>query len=1521
MATVTTRRERSFRNRSSHFPASRNRRRVTNPSRTRRLVLESLEGRTLLAGFNFDDFSSAANLTLLHDAITTPEHTLQLTKPEPKSRGNVWYSAKQFVSVGFESTFDFRMSGGDERGMAFVIQNEGPMALGREAPGGYAMIANSVAVEFDTSLHVQHGDINDNHVGVQTNGSAYNTAQAAQSLGSAIPAVDMNDGNVHTARVRYVPGSLSVYVDDLTNPVLTVAIDLSQTLNLDLGRAWVGLTAASWGQDGDVLNWDYVSLENTAAAVGIWDASIAEAHAGMSDLIFTVSRLGDTSATTTLDWTVSDGTATSPTDYSAAGGQVTFGPGEFEKTIAVPVAGDVAQEGNETLLVNLSLVSGSATLVDALATGTILNDDSTITISDAVAIEASQAWQFVDEFVPAVTSTLAQPRYTIFGPDGHLYVVSRLTDDVQRFDGTTGEFLGVFADNAPTSWADDPRGIVFGPDGHLYVAGHDDRVMRFDGQTGAYIDDFVAVGAGGLERAEGVTFGPDGHLYVADRDAHKVFRFHGTTGAYIDDFIPAGSGGLSLATAVVFGPDGNLYVGDADHDQILRYNGTTGEFLDVFVPPSANGLFLPQAIVFGPDGDLYVSSTNSHTVQRYDTETGAFIETVASLSANGFALPNGLAFGVDGMLYVSSASAPTVGTENPILRYGSKSLAVLEVTLSSPTGVPVTVSYGTASGTAVAGSDFAATSGTVTFAPGQTSRTILVQTLDDTFYEGNETFTVNLSNSVGGVIVDGQGIATIQENDPAPQVSISDATATEVAVTFLDTMVAPGSGGLWAPRGIDYGPDGNLYINSDYNPSNPSQTAGVNRYDAVTGQLIDRFATLPASIGAKDVEFGPDGNLYVPTQQTHSVYRFNGSTGELIDVFVPAGSGGLHTARSLVFGPDGNGDNYPDAYVTSAGSDSVLRYDGQTGAFLDAFVPSGSGGLNDPTALVFGPDGDLYVASGAHSDFFNGILRFDGLTGAFKSTFVPAGSAGLTLAPTAGVIFGPDINGDAAPDLYVSNGEVDEVLIYNGLTGAYLQKFVPPGLGGLNDPKGLLFDQDGNLLVVNNGDFSVRRFSVSSQAAFMVSLPAPTDNAVTVSYSTVSGTATAGSDFAANSGTITFAPGQTTRRILVQTLDDTVYEGNETFTFNLSNPVGGVIVDGQGVGMIVENDPQPTRFYVVDDASANKTFEYGDSGSGIDNYDLSGGNSAPRGAAATSAGDKVWVVDANRTVYVYDASGGLLGSWSVSGFNTSAQFTGIAVSGNSVWIVDAKSDKVYRFDNAASLLSGSKSANGSFALNSGNKDASDLVTDGTSIWVVNNATQDKVFKYTLNGTLLGSWTISGGGGSPTGITLDPAAPSHLWIVDSVTDRVYQYDGAVSRTGGSQSSSTSFALAADNTNPQGIADPPVVLNPGSEKATVKTNAAAECTDRALAEVLAVIPSGLPWHSVQHASSTHSQRAPEPPIRPSKVRLALPTARPSVVKEQINVSTKRTPTVIATEADAVFEDWVSLPWAMGIESDGR
>ena len=157
----------------------------------------------------------------------------------------------------------------------------------------------------------------------------------------------------------------------------------------------------------------------------------------------------------------------------------------------------------------------------------------------------------------------------------------------------------------------------------------------------------------------------------------------------------------------------------------------------------------------------------------------------------------------------------------------------------------------------------------------------------------------------------------------------------------------------------------------------------------------------------------------------------------------------------------------------------------------------------------------------------------------------------------------------------------------------------------------------------------------------------------------------------------------------------------------------------------IDND---TKFYVVNDATPDKTYEYATSGGQAESYNLNSGNTSPRGVATTAAGDKTWVVDANQKVYVYNTSGVLLGSWTAGSLNTKAKVEDITVYGNDVWIVDAYSDKVYKYANAATRTSGTQNATSSFKLTSSfslasdNRDPKGIVTDGTSLWVVNDST-------------------------------------------------------------------------------------------------------------------------------------------------------------------------------------------------------
>ena len=100
--------------------------------------------------------------------------------------------------------------------------------------------------------------------------------------------------------------------------------------------------------------------------------------------------------------------------------------------------------------------------------------------------------------------------------------------------------------------------------------------------------------------------------------------------------------------------------------------------------------------------------------------------------------------------------------------------------------------------------------------------------------------------------------------------------------------------------------------------------------------------------------------------------------------------------------------------------------------------------------------------------------------------------------------------------------------------------------------------------------------SGSTNAVFAVTLTPVSGRTVTVNYATADGTATAGSDYTATSGLLTFPPGVATQTITVPVLGDTLSEGSETFTVTLLLPTNATIQIGQGVGTIFDSDAPPT---------------------------------------------------------------------------------------------------------------------------------------------------------------------------------------------------------------------------------------------------------------------------------------------------------------------------------------------------------
>src|SRR5262245_32743033 len=173
---------------------------------------------------------------------------------------------------------------------------------------------------------------------------------------------------------------------------------------------------------------------------------------------------------------------------------------------------------------------------------------------------------------------------------------------------------------------------------------------------------------------------------------------------------------------------------------------------------------------------------------------------------------------------------------------------------------------------------------------------------------------------------------------------------------------------------------------------------------------------------------------------TDSVVRFDGSTGAFEGNFTSGGP--LRLPSGLDFGPDGN------LYVSSFYWDTVLRYDGRTGVFLGTFIPASSL-LNNPSQLEFRPDGWLYVLN----SYDGGVLRYDARTGAFHDTLIPSGAGGITTA--FAMTFGPD------GDVYLGGYYSKTIVRFDGRTGAVKQTISYY----IDTPSGMAFGPDGNLLV------------------------------------------------------------------------------------------------------------------------------------------------------------------------------------------------------------------------------------------------------------------------------------------------------------------------------------------------------------------------------------------------------------------------------------------------------------------------
>ena len=272
----------------------------------------------------------------------------------------------------------------------------------------------------------------------------------------------------------------------------------------------------------------------------------------------------------------------------------------------------------------------------------------------------------------------------------------------------------------------------------------------------------------------------------------------------------------------------------------------------------------------------------------------------------------------------------------------------------------------------------------------------------------------------------------------------------------------------------------------------------------------------------------------------------------------PDGSypGPVVTDHSAAVG-DFTTDGIPDQVTNGLDTGLYLRAGLGDGTFADPILTAAPPTRGSLAAADFNGDGRLDVVTfgvnGSTGDAADSALV---LLGRGDGTFVwPFHYENVGVSPATGIDTW-DFNGDGRPDLEVAGYDfwdgspVTTVLVNNGDWGSVLPN---------------LRINDATVAEGNTG---------TASATFTVTLSAAWTRTITVDYGTSDATATAGSDYQAASGTLTFAPGETSKTITVLVNGDRVPEPNETFVVNLSSPTNATVVAGQGVGTIMDDEPR-----------------------------------------------------------------------------------------------------------------------------------------------------------------------------------------------------------------------------------------------------------------------------------------------------------------------------------------------------------
>ncbi|MFN0196127.1 MAG: Calx-beta domain-containing protein [Planctomycetaceae bacterium] len=546
---------------------------------------------------------------------------------------------------------------------------------------------------------------------------------------------------------------------------------------------------------------------------------------------------------------------------------------------------------------------------------------------------------------------------------------------------------------------------------------------------------------------------------------------------------------------------------------------------------------------------------------------------------------------------------------------GTKTATFL-VTLDTPSAKPISVDYETANNTAVSGLDYETKTGTVTFAPGETSKLVTVTTLTDILSEYDEIFHVNLLNPVNADIDDGQGTAVITDDDPLVTLRINDVSISEGNVG--DTVFT---------FTVSLSRDSGRTITVDYATQNGSATANGD-YDAKTGSL-----TFNPGETTKTIDVVVHGDLKHEANETFFVKLTN-----LVDANFSDDLG-----QAIIANDDAIPSITINDVTLTEGNAGFLNFD----FTVTLSNPSGQNVTVDYFTVDFPPlngtakpgldytpaVGTLTFAEGETTKTITVQVVGDLKNEFTENFFVQLSNVqNATLADARGE--GTIIDNDTVPSLTITDKRVAErdggtrpgvfevrlsaasgktvtvdfatmqtgdavsgvdYLPINGtltfLEGETVKEVIVPVVGDLfnefdetytvhlsNAVNASIADADGLGTIVDNDPVPTAKINDVTvapnagnavlQATFTVTLSQASGKPITVDYQTQNGSATAGSDYTAKTGTLTFNPGVSTQTVTIAVAGLTFNEFDENFFVNLFNSVNAGILDNQGIGTI-----------------------------------------------------------------------------------------------------------------------------------------------------------------------------------------------------------------------------------------------------------------------------------------------------------------------------------------------------------------